>query len=332
MEPIDADPNDDLILVVPTGWDSYISKEFHEIHRSLATLGWKLMVVDVASDEQLLESIRRAPSVLLWECYEFIERNSTALTALPRNIKRIVFSDDVHYFTAHRRSQRKRAFDWADVILATYPQKLVEWFPDVTKKIEWVPHAAASYFTPVFAPASDRILLSGSRTWPYPFRQFCAEKLSPDVCHVVDHPGYPGYPGDRANRMQADAEALAAVGGERYAGLLRRHPAMLVCGSIFNYLVAKVFEGMAAGCLILADRPSLGEQLTALGFCEGEHYLGTDVFHVTEDAAAFQRSFVDGDSCWSEITQRAEQHVAAHHTTAIRAKEIHALCIEELVS
>jgi len=172
----------------------------------------------------------------------------------------IVFSDDVHYFTAHRRSQRKRAFDWADVILATYPQKLVEWFPDVIKKIEWVPHAAASYFTPVFVPASDRIL------------------------------------------------------------------------PIFNYLVAKVFEGMAAGCLILADRPSLGEQLTALGFCEGEHYLGTDVFHVTEDAAAFQRSFVDGDSCWSEITQRAEQHVAAHHTTAIRAKEIHALCIEEVVS
>ena len=130
--------------------------------------------------------------------------------------------------------------------------------------------------------------------------------------------------------MEADAKALAAVGGERYASLLRRHPAMLVCGSIFGYLVAKVFEGMAAGCLIIADRPSLGVQLEALGFCEGEHYLGTDIFHVVEDAAAVQQSLFSGDSRWSAITEQAARKVAAHHTTAIRAADIHALCVEEV--
>ncbi len=288
------------------------------------------MVVDSIEDERLIECARQARAVLLWECYELLERRAASCFALPTRVKRIVFCDDVHYFSVHRRAQRQRAFDWADVILATYPEKIADWFPEVKKSIKWVPHAAASYFTPVFTPAADRILLSGSRTWPYPFRQFCAAKLSADVCHVVEHPGYPGYPGDKANQMRADPQALTAVGGERYASLLRRHPAMLVCGSIFNYLVAKVFEGMAAGCLVVAERSSLGAQLEALGFYEGEHYLGTNIFSVTEDAASVQRLFINGDWRWSAMTERAARKVAEQHTTAIRAREIHALCLSEV--
>lgn len=332
MESSYTDAGGDLVLCVPIGWESYISREFYEIHRYLGALGWKVMVVDAIADDRILGSVHRARVVLLWECYELLERNSALFAALPRDIKRIFFCDDVHYFTAHRRTQRQTAFEWADQILATYPDKLVDWFPGASTKVEWMPHAAASCFTPIFAPACDRILLSGSRGWPYPFRQFCAEKLSPDVCRVVDHPGYPGYPGDSANRMRADANALAAVGRERYASLLRRHPAMLVCGSIFNYLVAKVFEAMASGCLVIADRPSLGAQLTRLGFREAEHYLGTDVFHVIEDAAAVQRWFNNRDSRWSEITERAAQMVAERHTTAIRAREIHELCANEVTN
>lgn len=315
------------MLCVPKGWDTYISREFHEIHRGLVDLGWSLFVVEEVDDKQLLDILHRARFVLLWECYEMLERHWQSLCALPEEVTRVVFCDDVHYFTAHRQAQRQRALDWADLILATYPHKLSQWFPGAGKNIKWTPHSAASYFTPIFAPASDKILLSGSRTWPYPFRQFCAAKLSKDVCEVLDHPGYPGYPGDRANQMQADPSTLALVGGPRYAALLRRYPAMLVCGSIFEYLVAKVFEGMAAGCLIVADRASLGAQLQALGFCEGEHYIGTDIFHVIEDAASIQRLFGGGDRRWAAITERAERKVRERHTTAQRARDIHALCL-----
>lgn len=317
-----------FVIFVPVGWDAYISREFYEIHECLRQLGWKLMLVDGMNDSLLLECARQADIVLLWECYELLERQEKSFAELPRSIRRIVFCDDVHYFKFDRKEQRKRAFDWADLILATYPEKVTEWFSEA-RNVKWVPHAAASFFTPIFAPASDLVLLSGARTWPYPFRQFCAAKLSHDVCHVVDHPGYPGYPGDKNNQMRADEKALTAVGGKRYASLLRRHPAMLVCGSIFNYLVAKVFEGMAAGCLVIADRASLGRQLAALGFREGEHYLGTDIFHVIEDVASVRQSFINGEGVWSEITERAARKVAACHTTAVRARYIHALCLEE---
>jgi len=327
MDSTDCAPTGDFVLCVPKGWDAYISKEFHEIHRGLVELGWMLLIVEETDDKTLRDAIHNARCVLLWECYEMLDRHEQWLSTLPAGVTRAVFCDDVHYFTAHRQKQRQRAFDWAQLVLATYPHKLAEWFPGVTKTIKWTPHVAASYFTPMFAPACDKILLSGSRTWPYPFRQFCASKLSREVCDVLDHPGYPGYPGDRANQMRADSHALAHVAGSRYAAILRRHPAMLVCGSIFDYLVAKVFEGMASGCLIIADRASLGSQLDALGFHEGEHYIGTDIFHVIEDAAAVQRLFVSADARWAAITERAERKVRERHTTAQRARDIHASCL-----
>lgn len=316
------------VLCVPSGWESYISLEFYEIQQTLVTYGWTRMVIDDVDDAVILSAIRNARIVLLWEAYELIERHADALHELPSSIQRMWFCDDVHHFTSHRRQQRLRAFLWADQIFATYPDKLRHWYPEVADMpVEWTPHAAASYFRPAANRSSDRVLLSGSCTWPYPFRQFCRIKLPESVCEVIDHPGYPGYPGDRANQMRADPVALGRLGRESYATLLCRHPAMLVCGSIFGYLVAKVFEGMAAGCLVIAERSSLGERLTALGFVEGEDYIGTDLFHVIEDAGAARDAYLRSDPWWSAMVEKASCKVASQHTTWHRGTKIHHFCI-----
>lgn len=326
-----AEPGE-LLLCVPAGWEAYISLEFHELQHTLVAQGWSLLEIGKVDDAAILVAIRRARIVLLWEAYEFLERQADALTASGAadtlRARKIVFCDDVHYFTDHRRRQRLRAFIWADLILATYPDKLLKWFPEIFPyKVQWTPHAAASYFQPAQAPSSDRILLSGARLWPYPFRQFCSEKLPDSVCEVVDHPGYPGYPGNRVHAICADPEAMRRFGQQRYALLLNRHPAMLVCGSVFGYLVAKVFEGMAAGCLVIADRASLGERMTALGLIEGEHYVGTDLLHVMEDAVAVRDAFLRGDPWCARMVNNAARTIAARHTTAHRAAQIHRFCL-----
>jgi translation initiation factor 2B subunit (eIF-2B alpha/beta/delta family) len=145
---------------------------------------------------------------------------------------------------------------------------------------------------------------------------------------VVDHPGYPGYPGDRANTHQADSAAMQRLGRERYATLLSSHPAMLVCGSIFAYLVAKVFEGMAAGCLVIAERASLGERLSALGFIEGEHYVGTDLLHVIEDVARVRDQCLRDDPMVRRMVGTAARKISEQHSTAIRATQIHHICTQ----
>jgi len=324
------------LLCVPSGWENYISREFHELHEGLVALGWTKLIIDQVEDEVILASIYDAKIALLWEAYELLERNSKTLC--DNNIidkektKRIFFCDDVHYFTAHRREQRLRAFTWANQILATYPDKLHEWYPEIEKsKVRWSPHAAASYFQATFSPSSDRILLSGSRSWPYPFRQFCHAQLPDSICQIVDHPGYPGYPGDKANKLQADPAALSRLGAENYSVLLQRYPAMLTCGSIFGYLVAKIFEGMAAGCLVICERESLAKQLSALGFIEGEHFVGTDLLHVIEDSMSVRDAFLRGDPIWQSIVTCAARKVSAQHTTAVRTIEIHHMCTEGIV-
>ena len=325
--------NAKYLLCVPDGWDRYISAEFYELHQGLLARGWQCLLIDVIPDAQLLAAIETAEVVLLWEAYELLERHAARLQnragTLPR---RIFFCDDVHYFDTHRRSQRLRAFLWADRILATYPDKLLQNFPELAAAdIRWSPHAAASCFQ-VHEPAPARapqILLSGARSWPYPFRQFCHAKLPPEVCAVIDHPGYPGYPGDANNTMQADQAALHRLGRERYADLLRAYPAMLVCGSVFGYLVAKVFEAMACGCLTLCERSSLAPRLQALGFIEGQHYLATDWFSASADCRAVLAAFKRGDPALMAIVAAAAHKVQTEHTTAHRSEQIHQFCTEE---
>jgi hypothetical protein len=146
----------------------------------------------------------------------------------------------------------------------------------------------------------------------------------------VDHPGYPGYPGNRANRSVADPSALLRLGRDRYATLLQSYPAMLVCGSIFGFLVGKVFEGMAAGCLTICERASLGPQLSALGFEEGKHYIGTDLATVIEDVQRTRDAYLADPTHWEGITNAAAEKVSREHSTAVRAAQINSICIESV--
>lgn len=104
MESNDVPATGDLVLCVPPGWNTYISREFHEIHQHLVALGWKLIVADAIDDDELLASVRRARVALLWECYELLERRTASFDALPKTVRRIVYCDDVHCFSAHRRA------------------------------------------------------------------------------------------------------------------------------------------------------------------------------------------------------------------------------------
>jgi len=189
-----------------------------------------------------------------------------------------------------------------------------------------MPHSATTCFSPIFEPSSDLILLSGSKTWPYPFRQFCQIKLPANVCDVVDHPGYPGYPGDINNKSTHVQTQMQNVGREQYANLLRRYPATLVCGTIFNYLVAKVFEAMSVGCLVVCDRTSLGPRLSMLGFIEGQHYVGTDIFHVIDDAITVQNMYLHNYKQWRLIVDNASKKVHSEHGAVRRAAQIHHEC------
>ncbi|MCY0389018.1 glycosyltransferase [Robbsia sp. Bb-Pol-6] len=315
------------ILCVPQGWENYISCEFHEIHVKLESLNWEKIVVTGENDFEVFGKIAHAEVVIFWELYEFVERNEKHLLedykSTKNSCKKIFFCDDVHYFTTHRQKQRTRAFLWADIIFATYPDRIRNWYPSVpTEKIVWMPHSAAGIFYPGNVYRLDKILLSGSRSWPYPFRQFCHERIPSDICDKISHPGYPGYPGDMSNKSESNSQKMKEVGRKAYGDLLRKYPSMIVCGSIFHYLVAKVFEGMASGCLVVCESASLQDDLSKLGFIDGKHYIGTSHFSVLNDVEKIKRNFFEKNFIYQEICNRALTMVMENHTTKRRAEQM----------
>lgn len=215
------------VLCAPAGYDAYISKEFDEVQRNLVRLGWKYAPIDEENGKRTLQQLEGASAILFFEAYDFIQKHRGDLLANEQiqKTKKFFFCNDIHYHTATFKEKRLTSFLFADIIFATYPAQLLDFFPEITRdKVKWTPHSASSYFTPSFEPTATTILLSGSRTWPYPFRQFCASMLSKDICTIVDHPGYPGYPGNKNISNKADHPLMQAHGQEKYGPLLSTIP------------------------------------------------------------------------------------------------------------
>lgn len=310
---------------MPEGYENYISKEFHEIHEGLEKHGWRKLTLSESNDEEILASLKWADAILFFEAYDFILKNAKALLEndeLSESTK-YFFCDDIHFFTNGFREKRLKSFEAVDTIFATYPVQLLELYPEVAPyKVKWTPHAASSYFNPTFTPSKNKVLLSGSRSWIYPFRQFCAEMISDDVRDVVDHPGYPAYPGNKNITDSSNQALMKSHGQEHYVSLLNDYPAMYASGSVLKYLVAKVFESMASGCLVICDRPSLAKSLDSLGFKEGIHYSGTDIFHARSDSEKLLNMYQSKNGEWLSIVKSAHEKVSSAHTTALRAGQI----------
>jgi hypothetical protein len=70
--------------------------------------------------------------------------------------------------------------------------------------------------------------------------------------------------------------------------------------------------------------------LSALGFFDGVHYIGTDFLHVFEDAASVRDAFLRGDPMMMRTVSNAALKVSQEHTTAVRTIQIHHICMENI--
>lgn len=305
------------LLYVPHARHAYTSCEYEQLHLALERAGWQLVC-----GGGMTEAMADADILLLWRAYDA----PFADPALGRRDRsghrplRCFYCDDIHYFDRNARARLLAAFEWADLILAAHPQALLRWFPELAPdKVSWLPHSAAPCFEPLYRPQDACLLLSAGNGWRYPFRQFCQVMLPPALCAPLD---------------MADDEALPSLDApavrrarESRSQLMHRFPAMLTCGSVFGYLPAAVFEAMAAGCLVVAERQSLAPTLARLGFVDGEHFIGTDLMHVCDDARTVLELFQHRGEQWRAMVERAAEQVLTRHTCAERAQQLHRTCM-----
>ncbi len=123
---------------------------------------------------------------------------------------------------------------------------------------------------------------------------------------------------DCVAKLFDNAVSLATAQGKVYSESNEVYNAARValCPSFSGDLACRVFEGMAAGCVVVADRCA---DMDRIGMVEGEHYLAFDWGDAESivDAVALACE----PNRWRRITAQAKAWVAGH-TWASRAEAV----------
>ena len=99
-----------------------------------------------------------------------------------------------------------------------------------------------------------------------------------------------------------------------YAKLLGKTRFLVFCSGRRLYPIQKYFEGMAAGCVCVADRPSSAEEL---GFVDGENYVEVSAENWESKLDYYIRNPGEAE----RIAENGRKLIMERHTHDIRARE-----------
>src|SRR5262245_24069547 len=302
----------------------YVTREFYYIMADLtANYGWtQIETYELWNGagtlrDRLLARFGELPEMILfWEAYEFLTAHASDICRL--RCRKIIFTDDIHWWNAEMRRIRQVSFALCDTVLATNAYIWDKFYPEFcgAKKVVWVPHSASPDFLIPFNPSPENsILLSGAINSYYPLRLQMKELHSRGFHSITyqAHPGYHcGYNYTQNNNV-----------GRGYAETINSHRAGFTDSLIYQYVVAKYFEIPATGALLFADAAVSGP-LEKIGFVANKHYLPVLKENLEEriQYVLDERNHEELD----EIRRRGQELVWESHKTSDRAREINEAC------
>ena len=175
--------------------------------------------------------------------------------------------DDIHH-SSRIKSYRRPIFKRAKYLFLTYAYNFLNYFSDIRRDVIFFPHSA-SYQISFNERPTNTILISGHRNQEiYPDREYLIG-LSEDPKYKSKLKYYsPDYSGYRIKESES-----GKTFGSKYYQLLNGYICSVVDESIRNYILAKVFEILAAGSLLLVINGNTKPIYRDLGLYDGVHYL-----------------------------------------------------------
>jgi len=181
------------------------------------------------------------------------------------NISFIV--DDIHH-SNRIKSYRRPIFKRAKYLFLTYAYKFLNYFPEIQRDVIFFPHSACYQISFNERPLS-KVLISGHRNEEiYPDREYLI-KLSKDPKYKCK---LEYYPPDYSGYMIKESESEKTF-GSKYYQLLNHYICSVVDESVRDYILAKVFEILASGSLLLALNKNTKPIYRDLGLYDGVHYI-----------------------------------------------------------
>lgn len=214
---------------------------------------------------------------------------------------------DLKYKTRHRRKFYEK--ENITHLFTHYRDASLKYFPQFTDRFHWLPHhVPTNLFHDDYGGIKDIDYLMIGAMFPklYPERIKMYNLMKDEAGFVShSHPGYtPLEPGDSNG-----------VTGEAYARELNRAKIFITCDSADHFPLMKYFEVLASNTLLLA---SASQELSELGFVDGETFVAVDATNVKDKAAYYLANEAERLT----IARRGYEMVRDRHSTEKRALEL----------
>lgn len=190
------------------------------------------------------------------------------------SVKILVIYDDIHHSSRIRR-ERIKGFKKCDSILLSYGYAKNLFYKEATLTNIFLPHSAAYNINFNNNTTIKKILISGHIGDQYPKRKKMLELMD-------KYPNKIEYFKPNANyrdKNNLDTSEQVKVMGKKYYELLSNYFCCFTCDANHTrpYIVAKHFEIMASGSLLLSCNDETKDCFEELGYIDGVHYISANV-------------------------------------------------------
>ena len=204
----------------------------------------------------------------------FVEHlTGLALLNIPKEIKINILIDDLHH-QGTVKIQKVRGLAKVSRILSTYGYTFNKYYPHGVP-VYWFPHSG-TFDLGFNENPINKILISGRLNKDiYPFRQHIINlaKKNTFLQQLKVNCRY---------EIKSDSENL--IYGKKYVEILNKYLACFTCDASSDrpYIVAKHFEILLSGSLLLAGNPNTKIYFEKLGFIDGTHYISATIGNIAE--------------------------------------------------
>lgn len=204
----------------------------------------------------------------------FIHAKSIHNINTPVQVKLNYIVDELHY-KKKILENRNENFNKASRILSIYGYAFNKYFPLIEKPIYFFNHFAAFDIKLNISPI-NKLLISGRLNETiYPFREFVYNISKTDDRLEYYHPNH---------KYLINQKSDEYIYGEKYIQKLSNYYACFTCDStsLRPYILAKNFEILSSGSLLVSGNQNTKDYFEKLGFVDNVHYISVNFQNIFE--------------------------------------------------
>lgn len=220
-------------------------------------------------DQKLIELYGELPKNI------FLIKGSSGIQKFKTRVDISFLIDDVHPGGSVRKN-RQRSLKKTKNVFCTYAYAFNKYYKKGKYNLYWLPHSLRYHDIKYNTDPIEKILITGRlNKRVYPNRQIIYDmsKSNKNIVYLKPNVGY---------RVKEDNKNL--IYGKRFMNYLNKYLCGFTCDLISErpYIVAKHFEIMGSGALLLACNPNTKDKFKELGFIDMEHYISCTPENIKE--------------------------------------------------